>query len=84
VAWFVLSLTLALLLAMAIAFSFLIKVVRGNIRQLERERNVHNLQVSQLLDRIANAEGKPWTLPPRPVVEVKEEEEPPDLEWREV
>jgi hypothetical protein len=82
-AWFVLSLTLALCLVMGIAFYFLIKVVRGNIRQLERERNVHNLQVSQLLDRIANAEGRPWTLPPRPLVEVKTEEEP-DLEWREV
>ena len=80
---FLASASIVLCLGMVLALYFLIKVLKGNIRQLERERNVHNLQVSQLLDRLAHAEGRPWTLPPRPVEEPVEEEVP-DLGWREV
>ena len=73
----------ALLAIHVVTVYFLIKANRGISRTLERERNVHNLQVNQLLDRLAHAEGRPWTLPPRP-------EEPPqgpellETHWEEV
>lgn len=69
---------------LVLTLSSLLLLLRGNIRTLERERNVHNQQVSELLDRVAHAGGKPWTLPPRPVEPVSEETELIDYVWREV
>lgn len=40
---------------------------RELMRLLEQERKQHRLEISVLLDRLADLSGKPWTLPPRPV-----------------
>ena len=34
---------------------------------IERERVQHRQEIANLLDRLAAAHDKPWTLPPRPV-----------------
>lgn len=59
---------------------------KGNVRILERERNVHNAQVSELLDRLAWKDDKPYGLPPRPpiVQEPEGETEVLEYQWREV
>jgi hypothetical protein len=36
-------------------------------RQIREERAQHRLEIENLLDRLADAHDKPWTLPPRPV-----------------
>lgn len=44
---------------------------RDLLRIIERERVQHRVEVGNLLDRLAVAHDKPWTLPPRPV-EIRE------------
>lgn len=75
-----------LILGVLLSNYFLIKANRGNFRLLERERNVHNQQVSELLDRLAHAHDRPYNLPDRPlkISPPAQEEEAPDLEWRAV
>lgn len=36
-------------------------------RQIREERAQHRLEIQNLLDRLADAHDKPWTLPPRPI-----------------
>lgn len=36
-------------------------------RQLREERAQHRLEIQNLLDRLASAHDRPWTLPPRPI-----------------
>lgn len=36
-------------------------------RQLREERAQHRVEIQNLLDRLAAARDKPWTLPPRPI-----------------
>lgn len=78
------------LIVSAVTIYSLINALRGNIRLLERERNVHNAQVGQLLDRIAFAEGRPWNLPDREVDKLPDPLYDPDEDtelqthWREV
>ena len=82
-----LSLCLFLVLNNLLLVYFLFKAIRGNFRTLERERNVHNAQMNQILDRLAHAEGKPWTLPPRPLSEPSyDPDNDPELQthWKEV
>jgi hypothetical protein len=88
--------SLAIFVALTIFFLLLVTiyslilVLRGNFRMLERERNIHNAQVSELLDRLAHAEGRPWNLAPRPVEPMPEQpydpENDPELQtdWKEV
>lgn len=38
---------------------------RELLRIIEQERKQHRGELSGLLDRLANAQGQPWTLPPR-------------------
>jgi hypothetical protein len=71
-------------LDLLLSLYLLINQDKGISRVLERERNVHNAQMNQLLDRVAHAEGRPWTLPPRPVDPVSEEPEQLYHHWREV
>lgn len=40
---------------------------RDLLRMIERERAQHRVEVANLLDRLALANDRPWTLPPRPV-----------------
>lgn len=40
---------------------------RELLRVIERERMRHRDELAVLLDRLAAANDKPWTLPPRPV-----------------
>lgn len=49
---------------------------RELLRLIERERVQHRQEIANLLDRLAVANDKPWTLPPRPVEtpELSEEE----------
>lgn len=47
---------------------------RDLLRELVRERTQHRAEIQNLLDRIADISGKPWTLPPRPAVELREPE----------
>lgn len=42
---------------------------RELVRMIERERQAHRLEVANLLDRLADAHGHPWTLPPRPAAD---------------
>ncbi len=77
--------TLFILLVMGLALYSLILFLRGISRTLERERNVHNTQVSELLDRLAWKEDKPYGLPPRAPAVVEEPEIEAGAEyWREV
>lgn len=52
-------------------------------RENERERTLlavireQAAMIRELNDRLADANGKPWTLPPRPPVEAKEPEPDP-------
>lgn len=39
-------------------------------RQIREERAQHRLEIGNLLDRLAAANDRPWTLPPRPVEHV--------------
>lgn len=52
---------------------------RDLLRIIERERAQHRQEIAGLLDRLADACGKPWTLPPRPV----EDPEPEPDDWSE-
>lgn len=40
---------------------------RDLLRIVERERQAHRVEIANLLDRLAAAHDRPWTLPPRPV-----------------
>lgn len=42
---------------------------RDLLRVIERERVQHRQEIATLLDRLAALADKPWTLPPRPVLE---------------
>ncbi len=53
------------ILSQSIANYLLIKVLRGNNRNMERQKNVSNARESELIDRIMHMNGVTWTAPPR-------------------
>lgn len=90
--WFIAVLFAFIILCEAIALYIGISIIRGYSRERERTRNVHNLQVSELLDRLAHKQGVPYNLPDRKLTaeppanlhDLSGEELEELLNWREV